>query len=285
MTVVELELPLRSGNIAARAWGDPRNKPMLAIHGWLDNAASFDRLAPLLGDHYVVAIDLPGHGRSAHRPPGDWYHSIDYLDDVLAVADALGWLRFRLLGHSLGGGIASLLAAACPERVDRLLLIEALGPNVTDAEQSLAQLQRALRQRAELVNKSLRVFPSLLDAVAARQQASSLSSAAAQVLVERGTRAVDGGYSWSSDPRLTAASPMRYSETQALNLLGGIRAPTFVILAEPDAPYLKRQTMQVRIAAVADIELKRMPGNHHLHLEDAAPMALAMQEFLARRAQ
>jgi pimeloyl-ACP methyl ester carboxylesterase len=197
----------------------------------------------------------------------------------------LGWSRFRLLGHSLGGGIASLLAAACPERVDRLLLIEALGPNVTDAEQSLAQLQRALRQRAELVDKSLRVFSTLLDAIAVRQQASSLSSTAARLLVERGIRAVDGGYSWSSDPRLTAASPMRYSEAQVLNILSGIRAPTLVILAEPDAPYLKRQTMQIRIAAVADIELRRMPGNHHLHLEDAVPLALAMREFLARRAQ
>jgi len=57
----------------------------------------------------MVAIDLPGHGWSDHRGPQAAYHLVDYVADLLDVADALGWERFGLLGHSLGAGIASVL--------------------------------------------------------------------------------------------------------------------------------------------------------------------------------
>src|SRR5690349_15211801 len=139
----ELAIGLPHLTLAARAWGDPRLPKLLALHGWLDNAATFDLLAPLLCEHFhIVAIDFPGHGRSGWRPAGTWYHYVDYLNDVLAAADALEWPRFGLLGHSLGGAVASALAAACPERIELLLLIEALGPLATDASRALELLQK-----------------------------------------------------------------------------------------------------------------------------------------------
>ena len=68
MSARDIELQLPHIRIAAREWGDPEGEPVLAIHGWLDNAASFDTLAPLLAELHLVALDLPGHGRSQHRP-------------------------------------------------------------------------------------------------------------------------------------------------------------------------------------------------------------------------
>ena len=56
--------------IGALAFGDKKNPPILALHGWLDNAASFARLAPLLKEYYVISIDFPGHGKSDHYPFG-----------------------------------------------------------------------------------------------------------------------------------------------------------------------------------------------------------------------
>ena len=280
----ELTLDLPHLRLAARAWGDPSLPPLLALHGWLDNAASFDRLAPLLCEHFhIVALDLPGHGRSGHRPAGTWYHYVDYLGDVLAAADLLGWNRFGLLGHSLGGAVASVLAAACPERVERLLLIEALGPLAGDVGQALGQLQRALAQRGALQEKSLRVFADVAAAERARILANDLSADAARMLVGRGVRAVDGGFVWSSDPRLTLASPMRYIEAQILALLDGIRAPTLLILAQPPPVFLEEGMINARVARVPGIEVVRMPGHHHLHLEDPAPVAAAILASAAAR--
>ena len=274
---IELTLPLPRLRLAARTWGDPALPPLLALHGWLDNAASFDRLAPLLCGHFhIVALDLPGHGRSDWRAPGAWYHFVDGPGDVLAVADALGWTKFSLLGHSLGGAIASMFAALLPDRIARLLLIEALGPISGDTEHVLAQWQRALVERARCVEKNLRVFATPDEAIAARMQANGLSRDAAALLVARGIKSVPGGFTWSSDPRLTLTSPLRLTEDQVLAVLAGIRAPTVLIAAQPAAPYVQRDLMLRRIAQIEDIAVHQLTGSHHLHLEDPRPVADAI---------
>jgi len=277
----EIEIELPHLRLAARAWGDPALPKLLAVHGWLDNAASFDALAPLLCGHFhIVALDLAGHGRSAHRPPGLWYHYVDYLGDVLAAADALGWQHFSLLGHSLGGAIASMLAGVEPARVERLLLIEALGPMSLPAEQILAHLQRSLGERGQ--TGTLRVFASEEDAAKARMRGNglSLSREAAMALIGRGTMAVAGGVSWSSDQRLTLTSPTRYTEEQIQSVLSGIQAPTLLVLAEPSPPFLTAAMIAGRSACVPGIRIVRIPGSHHLHLEDAHPVARAILDFV-----
>lgn len=82
---LECALPLSSIRLAAMAWGHSAGLPVLALHGWLDNAASFARLAPLLPDWRIVALDLAGHGHSKHRPAGCRYHLMDYVFDVIAA--------------------------------------------------------------------------------------------------------------------------------------------------------------------------------------------------------
>lgn len=278
----ELTLNLPHLTLAATAWGDPTLPPLLAVHGWLDNAASFSTLAPRLASRFhVVAVDLPGHGRSAHRPPGTWYHYIDYLGDLHGAAAALGWPRFSLLGHSLGGAVASAYAAAHPERVERLLLIESLGPLTQPAEAALDQLRKGAADREGYSDKALRVFPDVETAVATRERASGISNAAARALVERGLRAVDGGWSWSSDPRLTLASPLRYTEEQIRTILHGVAAPALMVLCEPATSYLPTAMMEARASCIAGIRIERLPGNHHLHLENPAPVAEAILRFCA----
>jgi pimeloyl-ACP methyl ester carboxylesterase len=252
---------------------------VLALHGWLDNAASFAALAPLIPGVRVIALDLPGHGHSAHRPAGVWYHYVDYVSDVLAAADALGLARFTLLGHSLGGAVASVIAAAAPDRVEALWLIEGLGPLSYPAEEALKHLRMGLSERSEAARKQLRVFPDVATAIAARRQAGGLSEAAASALVLRGIEACDGGWRWSSDPRLTVASPLRISETQIHAMLAGIECPTLLVLADPPAPYLATERMAQRVAQVKSIESVRIAGSHHLHLEDPQPVADAIAQF------
>lgn len=283
MVARELTLRLPHLELAALAWGDASLPPLLAVHGWLDNAASFSALAPLLADRFhVVALDWPGHGRSQHRPPGSWYHYVDYADELAGAMRVLGWERCSLLGHSLGGAVASIYAAVFPQRVQQLLLIEALGPLASQPEKALDNLRSAYTQREGFHEKALRVFASLEDAVAARAAAGAMTPDAARVLVERGTNRVDGGWSWSSDPRLTLASPLRFSETQIMAALRGIAAPTLLVLAEPAQNYLDPALMDTRAACVDDIQVHRLPGHHHLHLEDPAPVAQLIGNFIQR---
>jgi pimeloyl-ACP methyl ester carboxylesterase len=281
----EITIALPHLRLAACAWGDARLPALLALHGWLDNAASFSALAPILCEHFhIVAIDLPGHGRSDWRPAGTWYHYVDYLGDALAVADALGWKRFGLLGHSLGAAVSSMLAGACPERIERLLLIEGLGPITQAADETRAQLQCALLARGSVETKALRVFADIDEAITARMRANDLSPAAARALVERGTKPVTGGLTWSTDPRLMLPSPVRYTEDQVCAILQGIRAPTGLILAEPEQPYMPRAAMDRRIAQVPGIEVVRLAGTHHLHMENPAQLAARLRALGATQA-
>lgn len=279
-TPSELTLTVHGRKIAAQTWGRTGGTRVLALHGWLDNAASFSRLAPLLSNVELVAIDFPGHGRSEHLPDGCWYHYIDSIDEVVSILDALGWSRATLLGHSMGAASASIAAATRPDRIDAMWLIEALGPLSTEPDNALALLRRSHAQRRERGSRGLRTFATLADAVAARQKGvSGLSSAAAMALIERGTRAVAGGWQWSSDPRLTLASPHRATNAQVVAWLGGIECPTLVVLAEPAATFMPAAVLAERAAAVAGIKVVHLPGTHHLHLEDPKPVAVAIEAF------
>ncbi|WP_407067688.1 alpha/beta fold hydrolase [Marilutibacter alkalisoli] len=280
----ELVLDTPMGRMSGLRGGPSNGTRVLALHGWLDNAASFVPLLPHLDGLDLVAIDLPGHGRSAHLAPGADYSFAGAVNAVLDVADALGWERFALLGHSMGAGIASLLAAACPQRVERLLAIEALGALADEVDNTVVRMRDAIIATRALQGKSLRVFPDLAQAVRARMSAghrlgSRLAEPAARLLVERGTAPVEGGFVWSSDPRLTLPTFQRPTEAQVNVLVAGIECPARVIFADPAQPYLPDPLRRERVALLPRGELVVIEGGHHLHMEQPEAVAQAIGDF------
>lgn len=276
------EITLQAGplSVAARVWGEEGARPVLALHGWLDNAASFDVLAGALGDVQMVALDLAGHGLSEYRPAGSAYHFIDNVPDVLAAADALGWERFSLLGHSLGAAVASFTAAAAKSRIEQLLLIEGLGPLSGDARDEPERLRRYLRQHASQGKKRRRLYPSMEAAAAQRARNGDISQDAALLLTRRGTVEVENGdVYWRHDPRLTFTSPHYYTEEQVLAVLKAIETPSLLVMAEQGL-LMQRPTTAARCAAVQGLELVCLPGGHHLHMESPSAVAAALSRFL-----
>lgn len=260
--------------------GAPR---VLALHGWLDNAASFVPLAPYLDDVDLVAIDLPGHGRSAHLPPGADYSFAGALHSVLDAADALGWDTFALLGHSMGAGIGSLVAAGCPQRIERGVFIEALGALAEVPERTVKRMREAVAATRALPGKRLRVFPDVEPAIRARMQANALSEPVARLLVERGVVEVEGGYVWSSDSRLTLPTMTRMTEAQIRDLVAGIECPAKAIFADPAQPYLPDALRRERVALMPQGELVVLSGGHHLHMEQPQDVAAAIGDFFLAR--
>ena len=278
----------RVGGLRNNVHGAPR---LLALHGWLDNAASFVPLAPPLAGFDLVAPDLPGHGVSAHLPPAAEYTPATAARAAFAIADALGWDRFALLGHSMGGAIATVMAAAAPQRIERLLLIEALGVLSEAEDRTAARLRQAFADQVSLPGKRLRVFADIAAPIRARMQANGLSEPVARLLVERGIAPVPagyyeddaaGGYVWRSDPRLTTASAVRMTEAQVQNMIAAIDCPVRVIHAEPAFEYFNADTRTRRLAVLRHGESVAVPGGHHLHMEDPDAVVAAMADFLTR---
>ncbi|MDO5505214.1 MAG: alpha/beta hydrolase [Pseudoxanthomonas suwonensis] len=278
--MAELQLRLPIGPLQALHWGRPGDTPVLALHGWLDNAASFVPIAPHLAGIELVAIDLPGHGRSAHLPVGTCYTYEIAVHHVLDAADTLGWARFSLLGHSMGAGLASLVAAACPERIERLVCIEALGGLADDEANTAQRMRESIAASRSLRSKALRVFPDPEPAIRARVAANQLTEASARLLVERGIRRVPGGWEWSSDQRLTVPTFLRQTQAQIEATVAGITCPTAVVFAEPAQPYLPDAVRHRFVECLGDGRLHVLDGGHHLHMEQPGEVAACIAGFL-----
>jgi pimeloyl-ACP methyl ester carboxylesterase len=277
----EISLDTARGPIVGLRSGDPAGAKLLALHGWLDNAASFIPLMPELAMFDLVALDLPGHGASAHRLPGYDYVFVDWIHDVLDVLDALQWPRANLLGHSMGGAIATVVATSAPARIDKLALIEALGPLPGFPGDAGEKLRNAVAaRRAFDPTRTPRVIPDLETAVDARLVASTMERAAARLIVERNLRPVSDGFVWRSDPRLTLPSHVRTDESFVRSWLRAIEAPTLLIAAEPAPPYFPPEARNTRLAELRDGRLELVPGGHHLHMEQPARIGALLRDFL-----
>jgi pimeloyl-ACP methyl ester carboxylesterase len=265
--------------LAGLCWGDPGKKPLLALHGWLDNAASFAYLAPLLDDHYVVALDLTGHGLSARRSDDASYQIWDDLPEILGVLDALEWSECDLVGHSRGAIISTLVASAFPERVNKLVLLDAVVPDAVEDTAFPLQLRKALQDKWRFSGAADRVFPTL-DAAIISRAARGLSTEAAKILVERNVRQDAQGTIWTTDARLRGASAVKMTQAQIVAVLKRLSMPTLLLLAHDswgEAPELASFARQ----HIARLAVETMPGGHHFHMEaNVAEVAKCMKQFL-----
>lgn len=279
----ERTFDLPSIRLAAKEWGTEGGLPVIALHGWLDNAASFDRVAPLLTGCHLFALDSAGHGLSEPRPPGAAYNLWQEVGDVIDVADRLGWRRFSLVGHSRGAAVSVLLAGAFPDRVEKLILLEGGVPVLGRPDDAPGDLARAITQIRVLSAKTGRVFATEAAAIEERANGfSKVSLDAAAVLAQRSLRKVEGGYRWHQDQRLKAGSELRLTAAHVRAFIAAVTAPVLTILAEQSFFSARPEYLQM-LELFADRASIRLPGGHHFHMEGAEhEIARLVVEFLRR---
>ncbi|CEK09668.1 alpha/beta fold hydrolase [Legionella hackeliae] len=264
--------------IAGKAYGDPNLPPMLALHGWLDNANSFDLLAPYLEKHfYLLAVDLPGHGHSSHLPEGCYYHFSDGIFTTLAIIKALQFRQVHLLGHSMGACLASLIAGVAPEAILSLILIEGLGPYSKPEEACREQLAQYLHHTSQK-EKEPRPYYSLMLAAQARSKRGYLSLEHAHILCERGTRKENNAIYWRHDRRLLTPTPLRMTEKQILSCLSNITAKSCLIWGKESSVF-DDYDMETRIKSVAHLNVYYLQGGHHVHMEHPEALAKCLTQF------
>ncbi|HQQ63354.1 MAG TPA: alpha/beta hydrolase [Pseudomonadales bacterium] len=253
--------------LAAQRWHEG-GIPVIALHGWLDNSESFAPLAACMPTVDLVALDLAGHGWSDHRAAHAGYLIWDDLREILAVADALGWQRFGVLGHSRGAIIGALLAAAAPQRVAALGLIDGLWAKTCAADKMPVQMARSLQQEHDKpANSGQPVFLSLDDMVQMRVRSGfPLSEAAARQIVSRNTVQREGGWHWRTDPRHKLPSMVMLTPEQQYACHRAIAAPVELALAS-NGLVLAYPDFAERLLDLPHINWSLHDGNHHLHME------------------
>lgn len=141
--------------IACRVSGDRGAPALVLLHGLGEGASSWDAIEPRFSERFrVVAVDLRGHGASDR--PGEYSFPL-MRDDVIGVLDALGLVDVVLVGHSMGGTVAYLVASARQDLVARLV--------VEDAPPPFPRAKRVPERPAGPFDFDWAVVPAILDEV------------------------------------------------------------------------------------------------------------------------
>jgi acyl transferase domain-containing protein/thioesterase domain-containing protein/LPS sulfotransferase NodH len=263
-------------------WGPLDGPTVVCVHGLLDHGAAWEAVAQSLAaaGYRVVAPDLRGHGHSDHVGPGSSYHFFDFVADLDAVVGELATAPVTLIGHSLGATVAACYAAARPQQIAQLILVEAYAPSATHTPTVVERLVTQLDYRA--MQLSHPIFPDVAAATAQlRQTMPALSTPAAQSAAQRLTKAVPDGITWRWDNRLSTrgvylslplATQTDGEEHPYGALIGQLPTPLTVVYGIASPFY--QPTDKARLARTApSAQVIDLTGTHHLHLEQ--PQALA----------
>lgn len=259
-------------------WGSHNAmQTVVALHGWQDNAASFIPLASALSMHdsiEFIAIDLPGHGHSDAFPVTQGYSLWDYAQSIILWLNQLKqpvWL----LGHSLGGMIAQIIASARPELVKGLITLDILSLSFDSTEGLSVQRMLEVLRALTMPKQHMYLSPNFDHAVARRARIGSPASQAANVLLaQRGFVQSNQGWAPRLDPRVKAGGFMRLTPEGSDLLLNQIQCPWHAILAKEGITSEKRQQEAKLLKPTLRIHM--WPGGHHFHMEQNPVELLAL---------
>lgn len=251
-------------------------EPLIYLHGFTSGRDTMDEWIPGLvaAGHHVAVPDLRGHGDS-DKPVDEAAYSFErFADDVLAVVDELMWDRFVLVGHSVGGMIAQVVALKRPEQVSRLVLMNTHhGPAATEFASVLRLSIAVAREQG-------------MDALADLMARSQLRE------TEAHRRTVDQrpGYSDWLEAHFRSSSPAMYAAVceqliegeDRLERLTGLTIPTLVMVGDQDQPFLESSS---RIAAaMPEARLRVLGAGHNIMFEAPVLWWATLQRFLSETA-
>jgi len=285
------DLEVRGLKLRVRIGGPASGAPILLVHGWMDTGRSFDRLVPFLhaAGYKTHALDLRGHGDSSWVQPGGFYHFVDYLGDIDGALDALD-LRgpIRFIGHSMGGALGMIYAAARPGRISRAALLDGMPLLIKASE--IPERLTAYLDDLKTIRRVRRTVQSLAHAAERLRKVSpALQEDAALLLAEAGVSPdpkQENKLAWKWDPWLRAHSPIPLTEAAFAELLPLIQAEILILRADhtwlPEPAELKERLGRL----TAPLAVHSVAGtSHHLHIEKAGEVATRIVEAWRTRAQ
>ncbi|XP_066996708.1 probable serine hydrolase [Anabrus simplex] len=295
----EIKIPVPWGYICGKWWGPRVKQPLLALHGWQENAGSFDRLIPLFPDHIsVLCIDLPGHGRSSHYPKGQFYYL--FWDGVLVVRRIVKhfrWKRVSIMGHSLGGAIGFLYAASFPDEVEKLICFDIVHPSVRDLSRTVNETGQCIDKFLEYENmkeagKPCYVYNDMIDLVWDTYRG-SLTRECCEVLMKRGMapayRAFSEDttqYQFCRDARLKIAGMGALTIDLVLEYASKIRCEYLNIKGIPgmkfDHPENYFLVLDKIKKTAKHFEFYEVEGTHHFHINTPELISSYVIDFLSR---
>uniref|UniRef100_A0A6A7FXS0 Serine hydrolase-like protein n=1 Tax=Hirondellea gigas TaxID=1518452 RepID=A0A6A7FXS0_9CRUS len=288
----EFRIGVPNGHIAGKVWNESAKVAVLCLHGWQDNAGSFDLLAPLLPNHLcLVAFDFSGHGRSSHKPLGFSSTSVDYLITIDRVVKYYGWKQVIILGHSMGGGVGMIYAGARPKVVHTLIMLDMikllhLSPDSTPTRTEKA-LDVLVEVERKIMSKSRPAYPfdELLQR-GMKSHAGSLDERGVRTLLKRGSIELPNGlHSFSYDLQITTPNLWSMTLDQHVAFAERMRCRLMILRADAGLWVQEKKYFDDIIekyrSSCSEFVFLTVPGTHHFHLRTPETAAVHIAEFLS----
>ncbi|GJQ82508.1 hypothetical protein Trydic_g14494 [Trypoxylus dichotomus] len=290
MKIEEMQIPAPWGHIAAKTWGNETNEAVILSHGFQDNAASFDRLIPLLPTNfYYISIDLPGHGLSSHLPETSPIHYVDFLLAYKVVVDHFKRSKYILLAHSFGGALSLFFAQLYPNVISKLIIIDVVYHIPVDPAMFMGILKNAhdvyfnnlQRKPHPLVLKSYE-YKDIVARVMQNRYNGWLTYETADILAKRMVRRLDNGkYVLTLDPKLKGLILTSSTADYQVELfkLFPVTCPVLMLLT-PNNDFNDRSSHMLEKFEEAGFCVKTINDHHHVHLTNPEVMADDISNFL-----
>lgn len=262
-------------------WGE-RPVDVVLCHGFLDIGWSFDAVAKDLvaAGHGVASFDWRGHGETEWIGWGGYYHFPDYVLDLEELLPQLSDQPIHLVGHSMGGSACAMYAAARPQRLRSLGLVEGIGPPEMEPREPATRLRGWLDGVAKVRRKASRPMDDERSALERmRIQNPELPEELGLFLVGKSTKSVDGGIQWTFDPLHKTWSPRPFQADVFGELLAAISTPTLVVAGERG---FRLQDEQDRVGRIKHHRFVQIPDvGHMIHWFEPHLLASELARFFA----
>ncbi|TRU93302.1 MAG: alpha/beta hydrolase [Microcystis novacekii Mn_MB_F_20050700_S1] len=265
-----------SMEISYLQWSD-RGMPLLLLHGLADHALVWSSLGDYLSSNYqVIAPDLRGHGESSK--PATGYHFQDYIGDLRALINHLGWTQAHILGHSWSAKITAIWATQQPEVFKSLILVD---PFFIDKIPNWIRITFPILYQVLPFLKITRSFDSYqsIEAIARQlKQYKGWSNLQQEVFKNAIEQKADG--SWSSKFTLSARQEIFEDVMGFAGLTKTLDIPSLLILPQQG---LNRTAWQIQSYKkyLTSLEIKKIPGNHWAFLGEPETFNQTVAEFLS----
>jgi len=285
-TDTSIFVDIRGLRYHCRVWGETGQPRLFMLHGWMDVSASFQFLVDALqADWQVIAPDWRGYGLSAWGP-ADCYWFPDYMGDLDRLLEHFEPDRpVALIGHSMGGNIASMYAGVRPERVSHLVNLEGFGMSRSEPAKAPARYAKWL---AELADKpGFRDYADF-DELAGRMRTGNprLSEARALYLAQHwGRQNAAGGVELRSDPAHKLINPVAYQLEEAKACWRNVAAPVLWIDGA-ESKTMERMRInagehEARMACFSRLKAHTIAeAGHMLHHDQPERLAELIEPFL-----
>lgn len=270
-------------------WGEEGAPVVFLLHGFQDCSDTFQFLVDAMPRHYhFIAPDWRGFGGSGRNDAPYWFQ--DYLADLEGFLDHYSVDTATLVGHSMGGHIASLYSGVRPSRVHRIASLEGFGLPRVDPSIAPDRFSQWLDEIKKGIRETSYDSPDRLAKMLQHRNPRLTSDRAAFIATAWTKPAPEGGVMLRFDPWHRLVNPVLYRREEAEACWRRIEASTLVLLAG-QSEYRTRlgthdgsEELERFKACFAKLEVHYFPElGHMMHHEDPVSVAAVLSDWLRRQ--